>query len=71
MPNNNHGSNNIPKWKDVQEEKNKQERKIELITMRNFAGLIGIVIEKSESWEDFQSKWHLIEERLEQEIQKL
>ena len=72
MPSNSsHGSNNIPKWKEVQEEKNRLDRKIELITMRNLAGLVGIVIEKSKSWEDFQNNWHLVEEKLEQEINKL
>ncbi len=71
MPNNNIPNQNYPKWKEVQEEQDKLNRKIELITMRNFAGLLGVVISRSESWEDFQNKWHLIEEKLENEINKL
>jgi len=58
------------KWKDVQEEKNKLERKLEMITIRNaYQGLI-TVSKYCNSFEDFIKNLEVFIERLNEEIDK-
>lgn len=58
------------KWKDIQEEENKLERKLEMITIRNaYQGLIKVA-KYSESFEDFIKNLEIFIEQLNAEIDK-
>lgn len=58
------------KWKNIQEEKDKLERKLEMITIRNaYQGLIE-VSKHSKSFEDFIRNLEIFVDRLNEEINK-
>lgn len=58
------------KWKDVQEEKNKLERKLEMVTIRNaYEGLIKVA-KHCKSFEDFIRNLEIFVEGLNEEIDK-
>ena len=58
------------KWRNVQEEKDKLERKLEMVTIRNaYQGLIEVA-KHSKSFEDFIRNLEIFIERLNEEIDK-
>lgn len=58
------------KWRNVQEEKDKLERKLEMVTIRNaYQGLIKVA-KHSKSFEDFIRNLEIFIERLNEEIDK-
>lgn len=58
------------KWRDVQEEKDKLERKLEMVTIRNaYQGLIEVA-KHSKSFKDFIRNLEIFVERLNVEIDK-